>query len=177
MFLLLINYMPSLGFRDAFEVHFVDVYNLKVVTLTEFSLTLELRISNIILVSQKFVFLMYPGESLLTPWFLLVYRTVHSSETKVLHGLVKLLCGLWILTKPFDVHVYEVMYKCKRIIKLSTKGSVKIKQFLLPSKLQRAVYHLVSKQKYFNKENDRGSIVVTTFHALLWQRRAGKGSC
>lgn len=118
---------------------------------------------------------MYTGESLLMPWFLLVYRTV---QPKVLHGLVKLLCGLWILTKPFDMHVYKMIYKYERIIKLSTKGSVKIKQsFQLPNKLQRAVYHLVSKQKYFSKENNIGFIVVTTFHVLLWQRHAGQCGC
>lgn len=115
------------------------VYNLKDVMLTESSLTSELWISNVIVVSQKFVFLMYAGENLLMPWFLLVYRTIQLSEAKVLHGL-KLLCGLWVLAKPFDMHVYKVIHKCERIIKLSTKGSVKVEQsFLLPSKSQRAV--------------------------------------
>jgi len=124
---------------------------------------------------------MYPGEALLTHWFPLVCRTLQPrqpSEAKVSHGLMKLLCGLWILTKPFDMHAYKAIHKCERLIKLSTKGSVKIKQsFLLTSNLQRAVYHFVTMQKYFSKENNTGSIVVTAFHALLWQRHAGTGSC
>lgn len=112
-------------------------------------------------------------EVFLKPWFLLVYIAQKGK------GMVWF-CETIVWSVDTGMHVYSVIDRCRRIIRLPTKESVVIKQsFLLLSKLQCAVKldHLVSKWKYLTKENNIVSTVMTTCHALFWQRHTGKGSC
>lgn len=114
VFLLYIDYRPFLSFSDVFQVHFIDTRILSEGCNTYrvfISLTYGLKhYSGLIMSCISEV----AGESLLKPWFLLVY-VAQQGKGIAWFGEIT----LWSVET--GMHVYPVTHKCKRTIKLPTK--------------------------------------------------------